>query len=318
MNCLTKTLLILASLFITSGKSQKLNSESTGDKSFNLEGFFFDDFQDLPEESRGNSKVFRYSLHSVLGDSSITIEEINNVEALKLTLFPKQLHKQAKGYRSEIALVGGNPTNKEEWFEFSFMIPKSNVLDSVNIGKEVSIAQFHSGKPKNGIQPFNRPSIQFLYLEQYEKKMILLRYGWNGIEGGIHEGHKWNLVALEEIKHGKWYKLRVNIHWSLSNTGYIAVWLNNKPLTPYNGVNNRVYGANMHNQRQSYLKLGYYRYWDNSSPTSIYFDYIKVARSFLDLTGKDPTVEELYGKKSDFRYLINKKNVLSDINTRED
>ncbi|WP_417237351.1 hypothetical protein, partial [Bizionia paragorgiae] len=102
------------------------------------------------------------------------------------------------------------------------------------------------------------------------------------------------------------------------NTGYIAAWLNEKPYTPFNGVDNKVYGANMHNKRQSYLKIGYYRYWDNSYPTEIFFDYVKVARTFKQLTGKDPTTKELFNVENDYRYLEDKQRVLSDIKFRKE
>jgi hypothetical protein len=110
----------------------------------------------------------------------------------------------------------------------------------------------------------------------------------------------------------------MNINWSQTNHGYIAAWINDRCFTPFNGVNNKVFGANMYNDLDNTIKFGYYRYWDNSTPSVIYFDYMKIARSFEDLTGRKSTAEELYFKKDDFRYLEVKDRILNDATYRED
>jgi hypothetical protein len=309
----TTLILIILLCSYNSTKAQKTDLRPTGELLIDNESFFFDDFNILPKHSQGNavSNKFKYSLYSIINDKSIAIED----GLLKLTLFSGQRHKTANGFRAELVLKTGNINNDEQWFEWSFMIPKSYKIDPSNVGKEVSIAQFHSIRNKNA-EPklFNRPSVQFLYLEQYGKNILLLRYGQNGEPGEKFENKKWQIIALNDsIEKGQWYQIRLNIKWSKSNTGYIATWLNNKPFTPFNGVDNRVYGANMHNDRQSYLKIGYYRYWDNSTPTEIFYDYIKTAQSFEELTGKRPSSIILYNTVNDYGYLRRKVRVLSEI-----
>ena len=311
-------LILIAGVMFLSCKDNSLeNSRPTG-KFIDKPGNFFDDFDTIPKQDKPNSKKFTYSLHSFYNKQSLNLESIDEQNVLKLTLNQGEEHKQAKGYRSELALVGGNPKSEEQWYEWSFMIPEDYTIDEKNMGREVSIAQFHSIRNKKK-EPklFNRPSVQFLYMEQYGKNILLLRYGWNGAEGSKYQNHKWKIIALDDdfIK-GKWHKVRINIKWSLTNDGYIAVWLNDKPFTPYNGVNNKVYGANMHNKRQSYLKLGFYRYWDDSNTHDMYFDYVNVARSYFDLTGKEPNANNLYGVKVGYEYLVNKENVLYDVEER--
>ncbi|MER3319465.1 MAG: heparin lyase I family protein [Allomuricauda sp.] len=311
-------LILIAGIMLLSCKDNSLEDSRPTGQVIDKPGNFFDDFDTIPKQDKPNSTKFTYSLHSFYNEQALNLESIDDQNVLKLTLNQGEEHKQAKGYRSELALVGGNPKNEEQWYEWSFMIPEDYTIDEKNMGREVSIAQFHSIRNKKK-EPklFNRPSVQFLYMEQYGKNVLLLRYGWNGQKGAKYENHKWKIIALDDdfIK-GKWHKVRINIKWSLTNDGYIAVWLNDKPFTPYNGVNNKVYGANMHNKKQSYLKLGFYRYWDDSNTHDMYFDYVKAARSYFDLTGKRPNANNLYGVKEGYEYLVNKDNVLFDVEER--
>lgn len=302
------------------------------EKSFiNRKGLFFDDFEKLPQhtspkEYQGKEYITRYSYHSVVEkedwapkNNSIEVIGDQTMNYLKSTLSPGQLHTKIKGYRAELTLQGGNPELEEEWYEWRFMIPETYVIDKNNIGKEVCIVQFHYVKPKGEKKIINRPTVHFSYLEQYSKNMLLLRYGINGEDKFKFKNYKWRLIALhDKIEKGKWYTIRVNIKWSLTNDGYIAVWLNGKPFTPYNGIHNKVFGANLYNTIQNTVKFGYYRYWDNSNPTSVYFDYFVKTRSFESLTGKEPKAAELYGTSDDYRYLENKEQVLKDISFDKD
>lgn len=291
----------------------------TGDLLFENDGFFFDDFNNLPRHQKfKDSSLFRYSRGSIVGKESLKIEKNGNESYLSSTIYPGQYHDKIGGFRAEMTIAGGNIKNKDEWFEWGFMIPKTSKLDNENIGKEVSIVQFYCVK-ENNVKILNRPTVDFLYLEQYNKNILLLRYGINSTDKNKLIGHRWQLIALNDnIEKGEWYKLRVNIKWSKTNTGYIATWLNDKPFTPFNGVDNKVYGANMYNDINNTFKFGYYRYWDNSTPTSIYFDYLKIARSFKELTGELPSFEKLYGDVNDYRYLKGKHKVLHDIEYRKD
>ncbi|MEM9001243.1 MAG: heparin lyase I family protein [Bacteroidota bacterium] len=301
------------------------------EKSFiNKRGMFFDDFEKLPKHIGGanfkKKSVTRYSYHSLVEkenwkpkNKSIELVKEGGNSYLKSTLAPGQLHPKINGYRAELTLHGGNPDIREEWYEWRLMIPTDYDLDEENIGREVSIVQFHYVKPKKEKKVIAGPTINFTYMEQYSKNILLLRYGIHGEKESKYNGFKWRPIALnDEIIKGKWYTLRVNINWSKTNQGYIAVWLNGKPFTPFNGINNKVYGANLYNDIENTLKFGYYRYWDNSKPTAIYFDYLVKARTFEQLTGNKPTIEELYGVQEDYRYLEDKIKALTDVRSRED
>ena len=290
----------------------------------NKEGLFYDDFNKLPEHKspqkhKGHENLVRYSYHSIVEKEGWSEPKNNSLELLnegkinfiKLNLSPNQKHKKIKGYRCELTIHNGNPNLEEEWYEWRFMIPENYKIDPQNKGKEVSIVQYHYVEPKGEKRVLKGPTINFTYLEQYGKNMLLLRYGIKGQERSKYKGFDWKVIALnDEIQKGKWYTIRVNIKWSITNQGYIAAWLNGKPYTPFNGVNNKVFGSNLYNDIENTFKFGYYRYWDNSQSTAIYFDYIIKTRTFKDLTGLKPEVNELYGVKDDYRYLNEKDLVL--------
>jgi hypothetical protein len=301
------------------------------EKSFiNRKGFFFDDFETLPKHispkrHEGRENVTRYSYHSVVEkddwrpkNNSVEILTEDETSYINLELAPKQLHKRINGYRAELTLHNGNPDLEEEWYEWRFMIPTDYELDEENIGREVSIIQYHYVRPKGEERVLKGPTINFTYLEQYGKNMLLLRYGIKGQDKSIYKGFDWKVVALDDsIKKGKWYTIRVNIKWSITNQGYIAAWLNGKPFTPFNGIHNKVYGTNLYNDIENTFKFGYYRYWDNSKPTPIYFDYILRTRSYEDLTGEKLSLESLYGRPDDYLYLDKKNKPLKEIKSRK-
>ena len=293
----------------------------------NRPGLFFDDFEELPEHVHPanfdeQAGITRYSYHSVVEkednwkpkNNSLAIKDYGGDNYLRSTLSPGQFHDKIQGYRAELTLHGGNPDLKEEWYEWRFRIPEGYILDRDNEGREVSIVQFHYVKPKEEEKVITGPTIMFTYMEQYGKNMLLLRYGINGEDDSRYDDFKWRIVALEDdIKKGRWYTIRVNIKWSLTNQGYIAAWLNGMPFTPHNGIHNKVFGANLYNNIENTFKFGFYRYWDNSKPTPIDFDYVIKTRNVEDLTGRIPTSKDLYGSPESYEYLENKDQPLHDI-----
>ena len=290
----------------------------TGETSSEL-GYFFDDFDEVPKHRpKTDERIYRYSRGSIVDKKSLDTKRIQGEKALELTLFPDQWHEKIRGYRAEMVLHGGNPNNDIRWYEFSFMIPEDYELDEENFGKEVNIMQLHYVRPKGEEKIINQPTVALLYVEQYGKNILLLRYGVNGEEGNRLEGQKWHAIALtDEFQKGVWNKMRLQVKWSQKSDGFIAAWLNDRPFTGFNGLNNRVYGANMYNDIPVNLKFGNYRYWKNSKATKIYYDYLKIAPSFKTLTGFDATSERLYGKQDDYRYLEGKRRVLHDVQLRE-
>ena len=301
-------------------------------KLINEEGLFFDGFGKLPAHTHpkdydSTANITRYSYHSVVEkeedwkpkNNSLEIIDEGEISYLRSSLSPGQFHEKISGYRAELTLHGGNKDMEEEWFEWRFMIPESLEITEENQGKESCIVQFHYVKPENEPKAIKGPTVLFSYMEQYAKNFLILRYGINGEDKSRFKGHKWKIIALDDsIEKGTWYTMRVNIKWSLTNEGYIAVWLNGKPFTPFNGIHNKVYGANLYNKIENTFKFGYYRYWDNPVSTAICFDYLAKMRSYEMLTGKKPTPQNLYGLNEDYRYLEDKEFPLKDIHKREE
>lgn len=189
--------------------------------------------------------------------------------------------------RSEYGFSLSDKIGQNKYFAFSFRIPKSLKFDKANLGREIMICQWHS-KPGPGkdwehykkFNPFNRPSIAlYVTTNDNDNFYLVLRYGNNGKNDFKHKGEVWSTIAVREMQKGKWYDMAFEIKWSFTNSGYIASWVNNEPFTPFNGLHNYIYGANMHNKSPAYFKFGQYRYWDDSNTHEVHFDELRVGNS---------------------------------------
>jgi len=209
-----------------------------------------------------------------------------------LITFTNKTGKYGKAKRSEYGIRLFDSIGQTKYLQFSFKIPKNFKFDKQNLGRETMIAQWHSKPAPDdswGIyrkyNQYNRPSIA-LYITSNDNKnfYLLMRYGNNGKKEFKHRGKVWSIVALQKINTEKWYDLAFEIKWSFKNDGYIASWIDNEPFTPFNGYNNKIYGANMHNKSPAYFKFGQYRYWDDSNIHQIYFDELRVGNSLDEVS----------------------------------
>ncbi len=201
-----------------------------------------------------------------------------------------------KPKRSEYGIKLYDSINQKKFLSFSFKIPTSLSFDDKNLKREIMICQWHS-KPAPGktwnhykkYNKYNRPSVA-LYITTSNNKdyWLILRYGNNGKPKFDKKDEIWSVIALQKIKKNKWYDLVFEIKWHYTNAGYIASWINNKPFTPFNGMHNKIYGANMHNASPTYFKFGQYRYWDDTNTQSVYFDEFKVGDSFKEVSLHKP------------------------------
>ena len=80
------------------------------------------------------------------------------------------------------------------------------------------------------------------------------------------------------IESGTWHQLVFNYKLAFDDFGYIRSWMDGEILTEFNGVDNKFYGPNMHNKAQPYLKMGLYRYWEDSNRHAIYFDNLRIGK----------------------------------------
>jgi hypothetical protein len=194
--------------------------------------------------------------------------------------------------RSEFSVKLYDSINYTKFLSFSFKVPNSLKFDAVNLGRETMICQWHSkpapGKDWNHYKKYlkyNRPSVA-LYLTTNNNKdyYLVLRYGNNGKPQFEQKDYKWSTISVKKIEKDKWYDMVFEINWSFTNSGYIAVWMNNEPFTPFNGMHNKVYGPNMHNESPAYFKFGQYRYWDDSNEQEVYFDELRIGNSFEEVS----------------------------------
>jgi hypothetical protein len=58
---------------------------------------------------------------------------------------------------------------------------------------------------------------------------------------------------------GKWFQVFFQIRWSLADDGYVEMYVDGKPVTPFNGTDYRYYAANVYNEVGNYVKIGLYR-----------------------------------------------------------
>lgn len=117
-----------------------------------------------------------------------------------------------------------------------------------------------------------------------ENFKLILRYGNNGKPDFGHKNEKWSVVATRNIPKGEWIDILYEIKWSFSNDGYVASWVNNEPFTCFNGLHNKIFGANMHNDSPAYFKFGQYRYYDEKNTHKIFFDELRIGDTFEEVS----------------------------------
>lgn len=274
------------------------------------DGFSFDD-----DFGTGNfKKGYRKEITKNNGYRIDTTSKKGRFNDSYLITYQKPTGKYGTPKRSEYGLALKAKANQTKFFALSFQIPKSLKFDQVNLGREIMIWQWHS-KPKPGkgwahykkCNPFNTPSIAYYITTNDNKNFyLILRYGNNGKKDLAHKDDTWSTIAVKKIEIQKWHDLVIEIKWSFTNSGYVASYVDNEPLTPFNGLHNYIYGANMHNESPPYYKFGQYKYWDDSNIHEIYFDEVRVGDSFeeVSLYSKLP---EMFKKQKSLDFIKNHK-----------
>ncbi len=209
--------------------------------------------------------------------------------AIKLTVFPKDV--SATKNRAEINLVYGDKPKtgnwRDVWYAWSVMVPADYFDDQENPRFQI-MGQFHV------VPEFQKGETW----EDYPKvpPMICFRYGYD--KGGPGFGLFYGLmsknksparIAKTYIKKGVWYDVTLHIRWSASKEGFVEAWLNDEPLTPWNGKDHKYYGPNMYNTAPPMLKFGLYRDWGFKTVNSVYYDELRIGhrREDVRVPGKD-------------------------------
>jgi hypothetical protein len=88
-----------------------------------------------------------------------------------------------------------------------------------------------------------------------------------------------------KIEKGKWYDVIAHMYWNEDHSAYQEIWINGKPITPFNGVDYKYYHRNLFNRAGNYFKFGQYRGKKKSEQTNtIYFDEVKIGTIITNVT----------------------------------
>lgn len=218
-----------------------------------------------------------------------SIETIKREKALASTLLPTMGYKAP--HRAELTLDLEPSYSKEDeiWIGFNFMVPRSYELDSLNNKRGVMVFQIHS-KPEVESSfwnntwddyrknlPFNRPSISLHLKKEKDTYTLFLMYGLNGKPNTAFEDKKWTKVAAQKIEPDRWNSITINYKLGFDDNGYVAMWVNDTAYTSENYRQNRIFGPNMHNNAKPFLKLGLYRFWNDSHEHTVFYNNLVIA-----------------------------------------
>jgi hypothetical protein len=93
--------------------------------------------------------------------------------------------------------------------------------------------------------------------------------------------NRWYMGPKVSIQPGRWVRIFFHIHWSMENDGFIEAWINDQPLTPYNGTDHKLYVPTQYNSTGNYLKIGNYRHGEIEGQTSVDVDDIRIGTRCL-------------------------------------
>lgn len=108
------------------------------------------------------------------------------------------------------------------------------------------------------------PPVYLDYRESRIRSIIYTKKGGYQVLGEI------------EIQKGKWIKIEYNCNWRLDNNGYIETKINDIPITPFNGTDNKFYMPTIYNNQGNFLKIGLYRHPSLADSSVLYFDDMQI------------------------------------------
>ena len=266
MNTFLRVLYTISTLFIvacgkvpTSEPNQPISSFIGDFENGNISGFHY-----LVVDTTKNTQIVSYPARK-------------GKYALKNTLKPEDYIYN--GYRTELAIYNCAKYKSDVFYGFSFWVDTNYQDTSYNlICQWQDLPYYIQGEvwePSPKLQG-SPPPIALIYVnETLELKM----------NDSPSTNTKTFLVGKPlTIEKGKWYDLVAHIYWKDDNTAYQEVWINGKPITPFNGVDHKYYHRNLFNRAGNYFKFGQYRGKEKSEHTnSIYFDEVKIGSTYNEV-----------------------------------
>ena len=226
----------------------------------------------------GNISCFHYLVVDTTKNTQIVTYPVRKGKyALKNTLKPEDYIYN--GYRTELAIYNCAKYKSDVFYGFSFWVDTNYQDTSYNlICQWQDLPYYIQGEvwePSPKLQG-SPPPIALIYVnETLELKM----------NDSPSTNTKTFLVGKPlTTEKGKWYDLVAHIYWNDDNTAYQEVWINGKPITPFNGIDNKYYKRNLYNRAGNYFKFGQYRGKEKSEHTnSIYFDEVKIGSTYNEV-----------------------------------
>ncbi len=168
---------------------------------------------------------------------------------------------------AEISVNYPHSAGETVHYQWQFLIPEDSQTDSPK-NRWWVVGQWHdqpnTTRGENWENfPDHSPPVAIGYAHLNGKDLLGVSYG----------SPDQSIVGQKPVKRGQWHQIRAVIHWSLSETGWVQIYLDdsNKPFA-------KAKGRNMHNDFQHYLKLGTYRHPDISAKSRIFLDDLQIQK----------------------------------------
>ena len=197
--------------------------------------------------------------------------------ALKNILHPDDF--ASNGYRTELAIYNSAFYKSEAYYGFSFWVDSNYMDTSYNLVCQWQDLPYYlqgeDWSPSPTLHGSPPPISLTLVNNTLELKM----------NDNPSASNQTFLVGNPlKIEKGKWYDVVAHIYWNDDNTAFQEIWINGKPITPFNGVDYKYYYRNLFNRTGNYFKFGQYRGKDKSDHSNIiYFDEVKIGSTFNEV-----------------------------------
>lgn len=195
--------------------------------------------------------------------------------AVRITLAPGDIaaskeRAELKIGNKEIERVHGQP-GRELWYGWSLFLPVDYVHPP---GDQFQIlGQWHH-RPA-GTVPGERPRVTgppplALYLVLHEGRDVLVLIGQSSTQAPPRH------LGSRPIRRGTWTDLVFHLKCSMGSDGFVAAWVDGRPLTA-----GRMYGPTLYGPVSNYLRLGLYRGKGVPTTNYVYYDEVRLGDSYL-------------------------------------
>lgn len=234
--------------------------------------FFKGDFES------GNLNGFHLLVVDTLVNTQVVTNPVRRGNyALKNVLRPDDYI--FNGYRTELALYHCAKYKTEMYYGFSFMIDTAYADNAYNLicqwQDQPEYMQGEVWEPMPVLHG-SPPPVALIYINgTVELKM-------NRNPNVANE--TFIVGSPQPVTKGQWTDVVFHMYWSDDGTAFTEAWINGTLFTPFNGTDNRYYGANLLSRSGNYFKFGQYRGKDKTEHTNIiYFDELKTGSTYNDV-----------------------------------